>query len=169
MENGKHIVRKTDIQSTPEHKGLNINSELLHKELVPNLRLWDSELDRLKVGRLLWFVFGSAVRKSSLEEDTKESDQLLKQLLASFGIRESHNWGPESDIDIGLIVPDGHSDIEIFAYFPNSPFRTATVDGHHMELTRFELSWLNRRTTIENLRSGDHTLGTYGNVVVIDL
>lgn len=146
---------------------LHINPAQVTDELIPAIRKWDARLDRYNIDRKLWFIFGSVVDKSSQEQNTEPVHPLLEAL----GERTtSRSFRPESDIDVGLVVSDGQDVIDLGTYRKNSPFKTASVAGHLLDLTRFEHSWVLRRgTNIEKLREGNHSLSIYGQIVPIEL
>lgn len=136
-------------------------------ELIPAVKTWDRELDRYGVDRLLWFVFGSVVKASPAYTDPVA----LNPLLATLGFRtERRNFRTESDIDIGLVVPDDHNKIVLPTSDPNSLFRTARAGGHILELTRFEHSWVKRRgIDVDELQTNTPVLGIYGQIVPLEL
>lgn len=149
------------------HESLQLSPDQIDVELIPAIREWDKELGGFGVDRLLWFVFGSVVKRTTGIDDPTQSNPFLRIM----GVRaEARNFRPESDIDIGLVVADGHDQIELYAYNTDSPFRTASVGGHVLELTRFEHSWIKRHCTdIDTLRNKNPTLGIYGQIVPIEL
>jgi hypothetical protein len=62
---------------------LHIPNDQVTDELVPALRSWDTDLECYHVDRLLWFIFGSAVKDTV---ETKDAE-LENPLLALVGFR----------------------------------------------------------------------------------
>ncbi len=142
-----------------------ITPEEFDGELVPALREWSKELNRRGVKQLVWFVFGSVVKKN-------EAEVSPDPLLTLLGLRtEKKYFRSESDIDIGLVVPDGDDQVDLLLYEHDSPFNTASIGEHVLSLTRFTESWFKKRIpNLDDISNGTtQKLGVYGEVVLVEL
>ncbi len=156
---------------------MNLPSEQVHltktqinEELVPALENWDRRLDELGVKRLAWFLFGSVVVKDQVGDNSVNESPTQALAAALAGVRPSNIFRPVSDIDVGLVVADGHDEIYINQDNPLSLFRATRVAGHILSLTRFESSWVERRLeSIEKLSQGTPYLRSYGKIVPLEL
>lgn len=143
---------------------LHLSNSDFTDELVPALRRWDRELDRFRVQRFLWFAFGSVVIKDQPGDNPSPTD--MSALLE--GARPSRPFRSESDIDIGLVVADGHDEIDLRQYEEESVFTNTEAAGHPLSLTRFERSWVERRHgDILDGQTATPKIPTYGKIVIL--
>lgn len=149
---------------------LHLSEGQFNDELIPTLGMWNAKLGEYGVEPLAWFLFGSVVVKSQVGDSPVEEDPMHALASALVGSRPSNRFKPTSDIDVGLVVPDGHDEIELHQYDPQSLFRSTRVAGHVLSLTRFERSWVERRLEgLSQLTEGTPVLRSYGKIVSIDL
>jgi hypothetical protein len=155
-----------EIRPGIEYSQLQLDQDTINSELMPSLRTLKEELAQKGVSPLLWFLFGSAVIEDpNTAPILTDSEVLVRTLL---GIRDKNSFRSGSDIDLGLIVKDEEYDTELDV--PNLSISKRNINGHRLELTRFDLSWLGRRGhTVETLKEKKYLCDTYGSILPLDV